>query len=68
MYKNVFQTIDNIAIWPIISLSIFFIFFILLLWWVFSADKTYINEVKNMPLDDRNTEPNSSVTPTTSTL
>ncbi|MBX2945842.1 MAG: cbb3-type cytochrome c oxidase subunit 3 [Cyclobacteriaceae bacterium] len=51
MYKNVLQSIDNIAIWPIISLSIFFIFFIMLLWWVFTVDKKYIRQMENMPFD-----------------
>lgn len=52
MYKNVLQNIDNVAIWPIISFVIFFVFFICLLWWVFSADKAYIQKMKDMPFDD----------------
>ena len=51
MYKNVLQDIDNIAIWPVISFVIFFLFFICLLWWVFTTDKQFINEMKSMPLD-----------------
>ena len=52
MYKNVLQSIDNIAIWPVISFVIFFVFFICLLWWVFTTDKQFINVMKNMPLDN----------------
>ena len=52
MYKNILQNIDNVAIWPIISFLIFFIFFICLLWWVFTADKTYIRKMKELPFDD----------------
>ena len=51
MYKNVLQSIDNIAIWPVISFIIFFIFFLCLLWWVFTTDKDLIEKMKNMPLD-----------------
>lgn len=51
MYKNVLQSIDNIAIWPVISFVIFFIFFLCLLWWVFTTDKDLIEKMKNMPLD-----------------
>ena len=51
MYKNVLQGIDNIAIWPVISFVIFFLFFICLLWWVFTTDKTLIREMEAMPLD-----------------
>ena len=51
MYKNVLQSIDNIAIWPVISFVIFFLFFICLLWWVFTTDKTMIRKMESMPLD-----------------
>ena len=51
MYKNVLQSIDNIAIWPVISFVIFFLFFICLLWWVFTTDKKFIDRMKNMPLE-----------------
>lgn len=51
MYKNVLQSIDNIAIWPVISFVIFFVFFLCLLWWVFTADKTMIRKMSEMPLE-----------------
>ena len=51
MYKNVLQSIDNIAIWPVISFVIFFLFFICLLWRVFTTDKKMIREMESMPLD-----------------
>lgn len=51
MYKNVLQSIDNIAIWPVISFVIFFLFFLCLLWWVFTADRKFIEKMKTMPLE-----------------
>jgi cbb3-type cytochrome oxidase subunit 3 len=51
MYKNVLQSIDNIAIWPVISFVIFFIFFICLLWWVFTTKKKFIDRMKSLPLE-----------------
>lgn len=54
MYKNVLQSIENIEIWPVISFVIFFIFFICLLWWVFTADKLFIKKMSDMPLDTEN--------------
>lgn len=51
MYKNVLQNIDNIAIWPVISFVIFFLFFICLLWWVFTTDVNFINKMKRLPFD-----------------
>ena len=59
MYKNVLQSIDNIAIWPVISFVIFFLFFICLLWWVFTADKKFIDVMKSLPLDDPQDETKS---------
>lgn len=52
MYKNVLQSIDNIAIWPVISFVIFFLFFVCLLWWVFATDKKFIDRMKNLPNDN----------------
>ncbi len=61
MYKNILQDIDHIAIWPVISFVIFFAFFIVLLWWVFTVDKKFINEMSHKPFHDgsqNSTEPN----------
>jgi cytochrome c oxidase cbb3-type subunit IV len=52
MYKNVLQNIENIAIWPTISFVIFFIFFLCLLLWVFTADKKLIEKLENLPIED----------------
>jgi cbb3-type cytochrome oxidase subunit 3 len=51
MYKLVLQNIENVSIWPIISLIIFFIFFLCLLWYVFTEKKSFIRYMKEMPLD-----------------
>lgn len=51
--KNHMESIAGIEIYPIISLIIFFTFFMLLFWWVFTAKKEYINEVSNLPLDNQ---------------
>ncbi|WP_341214916.1 CcoQ/FixQ family Cbb3-type cytochrome c oxidase assembly chaperone [uncultured Wocania sp.] len=52
--KNHMESITGIEIYPIISLLIFFIFFAVLFWWVFTAKKDYINTVSNIPLDNQN--------------
>lgn len=56
MYKNVLQSIENIAIWPVISFVIFFIFFLCLLLYVFTTDKKFIDKMKAMPIDDSTVE------------
>lgn len=52
--KHHMESIEGISIFPIISLSIFFLFFVGLFWWVFTAKKEYINKVSNLPLDSKN--------------
>jgi cbb3-type cytochrome oxidase subunit 3 len=62
MYKEILPTISNVAIWPVISFVIFFTFFLVLLWWVFTTDKKFINEMSNKPLHD-GTKNSSDVEP-----
>lgn len=61
MYKNILQSIDNVAIWPVISFVIFFLFFLFLIWHVLTTDKTFIGKMKNMPLDDQTRESSSNI-------
>jgi len=56
MFKNYFEGIQNIEVWPIISLAIFFMFFIGLVIWVLMVDKKYINEMENLPLEKPTTK------------
>ena len=51
MYKNVLQSIDNIAIWPVISFVIFFLFFLCLLWWVLTVDKKLMKKISELPIE-----------------
>jgi hypothetical protein len=52
MFKHYFEGAENIAVGPIISLVIFFVFFIILLYWVFKVDKSFIKKMEDMPLND----------------
>ena len=52
--KGHMESITGIEIYPLISLAIFFIFFIVLFWWVITAKKEYITAVSNIPLDNQN--------------
>ncbi len=49
--KNHMESITGIEIYPIISLSIFFTFFVVLFWWVATAKKEHIREVSEIPLE-----------------
>lgn len=59
--KGNLENIDDIQIYPMISLLIFFIFFVGLFWWVATANKAHIEEVSNLPLNDNTTNPNQSI-------
>lgn len=50
--KQYLETIEGVELYPIISLIIFFSFFVLLFWWVFSAKKEYITKMSNIPLTE----------------
>ncbi|AZQ59275.1 CcoQ/FixQ family Cbb3-type cytochrome c oxidase assembly chaperone [Maribacter sp. MJ134] len=52
--KGYMESIDGIATYPMLSLLIFFIFFVVLFAWVFTASKEYIKEVSELPLDQTN--------------
>ena len=52
--KNYMDSMEGIEVYPIISLLIFFTFFVVLFWWVFTAKKDYIETVSNLPLDNQN--------------
>ncbi|MNE31573.1 CcoQ/FixQ family Cbb3-type cytochrome c oxidase assembly chaperone [Flavobacterium maritimum] len=50
--KHNMETIAGVAIYPILSLLIFFLFFVGLGLWVFSYKKEKIDEMSQIPLND----------------
>lgn len=55
-FINYLESIAGIGIFPLISLSIFFVFFSLLVVYVMKANKEHIAELKNIPLNDKQSE------------
>jgi len=51
--KDHLTNIDSISIYPVISLLIFFVFFVALLYYVKKMDKNKIEEVSKLPLDQQ---------------
>jgi cbb3-type cytochrome oxidase subunit 3 len=49
---NTLEQIGGVEIYPIISLLIFFILFSAMVYLVLTSKKEYIDEMKNLPLDD----------------
>lgn len=51
---NQLEQIAGVEIYPIISMLIFFTFFVLVTYMVIKTDKAEIDELSNMPLDNNN--------------
>jgi cbb3-type cytochrome oxidase subunit 3 len=49
--KQYAESIDRVNIYPIISLLIFFLFFIAVLYYVKKMDKSKVNEISRLPLE-----------------
>ncbi|EAZ80727.1 hypothetical protein [Algoriphagus machipongonensis] len=52
MYKEVLRSIENIEIYPVISLLIFVIFFVIMFIWVLTVPKNYIDHMKSLPMEE----------------
>lgn len=52
MFKHYFEGIQNVEVYPIISLLIFFAFFVGLFLWISGLSKRHINDMKNLPLEE----------------
>lgn len=52
MYKEVLKTIENVELWPLISLIIFFLFFLGVGIYLLTVDKSFIKKMKELPMDD----------------
>lgn len=55
--KQYAETIDGAQVYPMISLLIFFIFFVVLLFYVKTMDKNRIKQMSNIPLDQEPDQP-----------
>jgi cbb3-type cytochrome oxidase subunit 3 len=51
-FKNYVTTIDNVNIYPMISLVIFTVFFAVVTWYVFSASKEKMKKNSQIPIND----------------
>ncbi|ALM47507.1 cytochrome C oxidase subunit IV [Flavobacterium psychrophilum] len=58
--KHNLESISGIELYPIISLLIFFIFFVVLYSWVYTYKKDKINEMSNIPFTEGNENGNTN--------
>lgn len=60
MFKHYFELVHNVAVWPVISMFVFLTFFIGLTIYVIMADKKFISDMSQMPIDDPQDKTNGS--------
>ncbi|MBX3252843.1 MAG: CcoQ/FixQ family Cbb3-type cytochrome c oxidase assembly chaperone [Chitinophagaceae bacterium] len=53
-FINYLEKISGVDIYGLASLSIFFLFFLAVLAWVWKSDKKKIEEISRIPLDNQN--------------
>ena len=54
MIRNYLQSIEGVEIYPLISLVVFVLFFVIMFIWMLKIDKNYIKEMEKLPLDLEN--------------
>ncbi|MBN7812361.1 cbb3-type cytochrome c oxidase subunit 3 [Algoriphagus sp. H41] len=60
MYKEILRSIENVEIYPIISLLIFVLFFVGVFIWVVFTPQDHIKHMENLPLDENDSNPRLS--------
>ena len=53
MLSNYLTSIENVSVFPIIGLFIFFTIFVGIVIWVFKKDKLYMDELASIPLQEK---------------
>ncbi len=53
-FSNYLSSIDNVGIYPIITLIIFCTVFVGAVIWIYTRDKDYISKLENIPLENDN--------------
>ncbi|OJJ21828.1 cytochrome C oxidase Cbb3 [marine bacterium AO1-C] len=62
MFKHYFEQVQNIGIFPVISLIIFFSFFVILIIWLTRLDKKHVSDMRHLPLDlDTQSQPEQNL-------
>lgn len=61
MFKHYFERIQDVEIWPIVSLVIFFLFFLLVLFRIVFMDKKQVRELKNLPFEEGELEEQDNI-------
>ena len=53
-FSTYLEKISGVSIYPIISLILFVLFFVIVTLWIMRISKSEIEHIENLPLDDAN--------------
>ncbi|MCP5062436.1 MAG: cbb3-type cytochrome c oxidase subunit 3 [Ignavibacteriae bacterium] len=59
-FSNYLGSIENVSIYPIITIILFILVFVGAVLWIVTRDKEYISEMESVPLDNKNDFLNNS--------
>jgi Ca2+/Na+ antiporter len=51
LIKELLQSVEGVSVYPIISLIVFVLFFVIILVWMLKVDKNYIKKMENLPFE-----------------
>lgn len=51
-FSTYLEKIVGVSIYPVVSLVLFVAFFVLVTYWMYSIDKTEIERIEQLPLDE----------------
>jgi cytochrome c oxidase cbb3-type subunit 3 len=57
-FSNYLSSIENVGIYPVITLIVFFTVFVGAVIWIYTRDKDYISKLENIPLENDNINKN----------
>jgi len=60
MFKHYFEIIEGIDIYPVVSLLVFFVFFIGVAIFIIFVDKSYLKKMESLPLENEKPESNKN--------
>jgi cytochrome c oxidase cbb3-type subunit IV len=53
LIKELLQSVEGVSVYPIISLIVFVLFFVIILVWMLKVDKNYIKKMENLPFEKK---------------
>ena len=60
-FSNYLSSIENVSIYPIITLVLFFAVFVGAVIWIFTRDKEYISTLEHIPLENEKFKKNLKI-------